>query len=65
MQNAIRSACREEKNKYKNEGEEELPGAREAVLVTLQWRPVVVSSGAAAAPNVRRCYCFFFLFSTR
>jgi len=54
------------RNECKNEGEEELLGAREAVLVTLQWRPVAVSSGAAAAPNVRRCYYFFLLlFSTR
>lgn len=29
--------------------------------MTLQWRPVAVSSGVAAAPNVRRCYCFFFI----
>jgi len=28
----------------------------------LRWRPVAVSSGAAAVPNVRRCYCFFFNF---
>ena len=37
MQNAIRSACRagKEKNKRENEGEEELPGAEEAVR---RWR---------------------------
>ena len=28
----------------------------------LRGRPVAVSSGAATAPNVRRWYCFFFIF---
>jgi len=36
MQNAIRSACRKgKKNEYRNEGEEELPGAEEAVALVL------------------------------
>ena len=30
--------------------------------MTLRWRPVAVSSGAATASNVRRCCCFFFYF---
>ena len=76
MQNATRSACREGNEKYKreNEGEEKLPGAEEAVR---RWRccgrgwwrcrssRTAAPGGAAAVPNVRRCYCFFFQFSTR
>ena len=46
MQNAIRSACREgkEKNKRENEGEEELPGA-EAVACCVSGGAVAEAGG--------------------
>jgi len=51
MQNAIRSACREEKNKYKNEGEEELPGAGEAMTCCVSGGAVAEAGGSVK----RRC----------
>ena len=53
MQNAIRSACREEKNKYKNEREEELPGAGVAVACCVSGGAVAEAGGGVLAHGRR------------
>jgi hypothetical protein len=68
MQNAIRSACREgkEKNKRENEGEEELPGA-EAVACCVSGG-AVAEAGSGVLAHGRRLQaaaavlCFFSVF---
>jgi hypothetical protein len=51
MQNAIRSACREGKNKH--EGEEELPGAGEAVACCASGGAVAEVDGGVLAHGRR------------
>jgi len=53
MQNAIRSACREEKNKYKNERVEELPGAGVAVACCVSGGAVAEAGGGVWAHGRR------------
>jgi hypothetical protein len=75
MQNAIRSACREGKNKCKNEGEKELPGAGEAVSCCVAGGAVAEAGGGVLAHGRRlpaaallfrtAGICFFQVFSTR
>jgi len=53
MQNAIRSACREEKNKYENERVEELPGAGVAVACCVSGGAVAEAGGGVWAHGRR------------